>query len=1166
MPSHGLLGMRTHGVILYEPFGGLAAGLEMLLYAGVPVRQYIYSDTSRSAAAVAAHRCELLSRTFGTELFPPTAYEQAFSLLPADVYSVTAAHLEAAVAAFPGQWALVAGWECQDFSAAGSRQGLEGKRSSSFFPLVRILDALQRLMPDQPPAYVLENTSMQFTVSADYPRICAAIGLPVTVDAARLGSGAHRLRNYWTNLADTRQLQMVFDLVERPPRMGVRLDPGRQTQICVNARTPPFYSVNTPGERILVLPTLVSYYRSHAFRDGNAGMVIAADGRLTDLTIAERERCLGYEAGCTAAPGVSYMQRHEVTGACMDGNVMRALWFTSLALRLDHAACEATAHPPEPSSQEPPARPSGGDDRPQQLHALLATIARDNFWETTEGQTGQLFLELFSLSAAAERADAALAPRPSPAAPLADTDVWQDPLCLHHIRHGEFSQEQVDSSTPAERLRAFRRAQSYTMRRGRVHRIIAPGQLREVPPPSERADLVLSLHKQMGHYGRRRTTYLLMLTYWWAGLYRAVRDCLRACVTCNQTKATFNHVQPVLHSLPIKGPFYRWHLDLAGPFTMSTHGMRYAFIAIEAFWKVAVIGAIPAKAARDTTCFFLHRVLGQYGTCAEVVTDQGTEWLGDFQDMLTDCFIDHRVTSPNHPQANGQAERAVQMIKSCLQRYQELASPAQAVDGSSTWDDRLPFIMLGYNSSPHAATKFSPYELLHGFAPTVPPATRERFAEPFDFDDPMAAAASLAERAELAERRLITVGQNLLIAQHQNTQRYARVRSGGYLPKTRHFRAGDYVFVKHTTQGNRHINSLTPLARDEILRVVEVRASGVLVLAGACGSTVTENAVNCTLCHLAIDEASAAPAVRVQPGHASQCCEVCRLPHDEAIMVLCDACDRGYHIYCLEPPLARVPRPTEVWLCPSCQEAGVDPLTLQTRQAAAPNKPMPRRASPARKVAFAAAPATGATPLAAPATRPPIGATRSSARLRGATAAVTVGDVPSAPPRAPPAQYAYTPLGLQEALAGLMPGPRDDAQLEGILRGCPTRTGLPPYTQGPALTAEDVGDLCAAVDFSHCARIADTFGSDASAVVSTFARHQLPVLSNSLAAADSAVTHLDALQPYTYYRLAQGGPLQAVVEKVRRFASVQRAPSAPHEPTCSLHSSPRWHAPSEVGI
>ena len=33
-------------------------------------------------------------------------------------------------------------------------------------------------------------------------------------------------------------------------------------------------------------------------------------------------------------------------------------------------------------------------------------------------------------------------------------------------------------------------------------------------------------------------------------------------------------------------------------------------------------------------------------------------------------------------------------------------------------------------------------------------------------------------------------------------------------------------------------------------------------------------------------------------------------------MLLCDGCDRGYHIYCLKPPLKKVPRSD--WFCSDC--------------------------------------------------------------------------------------------------------------------------------------------------------------------------------------------------------------------------------------------------------
>ncbi|XP_046668844.1 uncharacterized protein LOC124359827 isoform X1 [Homalodisca vitripennis] len=45
-------------------------------------------------------------------------------------------------------------------------------------------------------------------------------------------------------------------------------------------------------------------------------------------------------------------------------------------------------------------------------------------------------------------------------------------------------------------------------------------------------------------------------------------------------------------------------------------------------------------------------------------------------------------------------------------------------------------------------------------------------------------------------------------------------------------------------------------------------------------------------------------------------CEVCGLSDREDRMLLCDACDHGYHMECLNPPLDHVP--IDEWYCPEC--------------------------------------------------------------------------------------------------------------------------------------------------------------------------------------------------------------------------------------------------------
>ena len=47
------------------------------------------------------------------------------------------------------------------------------------------------------------------------------------------------------------------------------------------------------------------------------------------------------------------------------------------------------------------------------------------------------------------------------------------------------------------------------------------------------------------------------------------------------------------------------------------------------------------------------------------------------------------------------------------------------------------------------------------------------------------------------------------------------------------------------------------------------------------------------------------------------CCVVCGSPEDDDKMILCDGCDKGFHLFCLRPQLAAVPV-SESWFCSDC--------------------------------------------------------------------------------------------------------------------------------------------------------------------------------------------------------------------------------------------------------
>ena len=46
-------------------------------------------------------------------------------------------------------------------------------------------------------------------------------------------------------------------------------------------------------------------------------------------------------------------------------------------------------------------------------------------------------------------------------------------------------------------------------------------------------------------------------------------------------------------------------------------------------------------------------------------------------------------------------------------------------------------------------------------------------------------------------------------------------------------------------------------------------------------------------------------------------CELCKGGHHEDQIILCDRCDKGCHMFCVTPPLERVP--AGEWICPLCR-------------------------------------------------------------------------------------------------------------------------------------------------------------------------------------------------------------------------------------------------------
>jgi transposase InsO family protein len=160
---------------------------------------------------------------------------------------------------------------------------------------------------------------------------------------------------------------------------------------------------------------------------------------------------------------------------------------------------------------------------------------------------------------------------------------------------------------------------------------------------------------------------------------------------------------PQLQPLSIMGLGYRWSLDFAGPLPVTPRYNKYVLVIIEHFSKWIELVALPDKFSEGAAYSFLDCVLSRFEAPTEVLTDQGREFLGEFQTLYEQAMIDHHTTSRDHPEADGLAERMVQTVKRGLRKY------SLNKEHHGDWNVQLLWIAMGYRFNKQASlASFSP--------------------------------------------------------------------------------------------------------------------------------------------------------------------------------------------------------------------------------------------------------------------------------------------------------------------------------------------------------------------------------------------------------------------------------------------------------------------------
>ena len=205
-----------------------------------------------------------------------------------------------------------------------------------------------------------------------------------------------------------------------------------------------------------------------------------------------------------------------------------------------------------------------------------------------------------------------------------------------------------------------------------------------------------------GHFAARKTAdKILQSGFYWPTIFkdahRYYTECLQCQAALNISKRDEMPMRPILE-VEI---FDLWGIDFMGPFPPSD-GKEYILVAVDYVSKW--VEAIPTRTNthREVLRFVTRNIFSRYGCPRAIISDGGSHFNNaHFRALLKKYGVHHRVTTPYHPQANGQVEVSNREVKNILKK---IIRP----DGKD-WAHKLPDALWAYRTAYKTPIGMSPF-------------------------------------------------------------------------------------------------------------------------------------------------------------------------------------------------------------------------------------------------------------------------------------------------------------------------------------------------------------------------------------------------------------------------------------------------------------------------
>ncbi|KAI9116835.1 hypothetical protein K1719_012201 [Acacia pycnantha] len=159
-------------------------------------------------------------------------------------------------------------------------------------------------------------------------------------------------------------------------------------------------------------------------------------------------------------------------------------------------------------------------------------------------------------------------------------------------------------------------------------------------------------------------------------------------------------------------PFYKWGMDILGPFKTAPGQLRWLIVAVDYFTKWIEAEPLTTISSARVQRFVEVNIITRSSTSRDSNVQRNSFTGVGFRDLIYEYGIQHHFASVEHPQSNGQAEAANKVILDGLKK--------RMLEADTSWADQLPFVLWGNRTTAQTSTQETPYRLAYGCESMIP--------------------------------------------------------------------------------------------------------------------------------------------------------------------------------------------------------------------------------------------------------------------------------------------------------------------------------------------------------------------------------------------------------------------------------------------------------------